>query len=492
MKISKMSPAAPFFGLIFGCCCLAAATGLYAQSASITQIDSSRLMALQKNRLYAHVIDSQGRVLEGKEAEGLKVYESQDGLSFQEVGKPRIIPAANRDQGINFLFLLDNSGSMYDDLDGRPTENREASRAWAANKAASDFLLSVTSSKDAVGLAAFNTRYALIQSPVRDRQKTGEALGKIVKPDRDDGYTELYAALNRASQDLGLSKGRRALIVLSDGENFPFYEKLAKPNPEFGTKTYSAEESLDEAIRQGVTIFAVNFGSQKDSRLAEIALKSGGDVFDARNAEELTGIYSVIRANILTELLVEYRAAMFSADKRWVWLGFEAPSAGSAKARYYYTGTVFGSSGAGLSLWILLLVPLALLGLFIIAKLKFEKPSISANLSLLYAPGMGRGTKVFAVGNKTVIGSDATADITLTGNSRLESSPVTVVKDPESGRFTIISQEAVTVNNRSVTKKVLEPGDVINFNGTIAVFDDAEPGLTQMGKTTKVTKKTKK
>jgi pSer/pThr/pTyr-binding forkhead associated (FHA) protein len=30
------------------------------------------------------------------------------------------------------------------------------------------------------------------------------------------------------------------------------------------------------------------------------------------------------------------------------------------------------------------------------------------------------------------------------------------------------------VNNRRVTKKDLEPGDVINFNGTIAVFDDDE------------------
>jgi Ca-activated chloride channel family protein len=431
-------------------------------------------MALQKNRLYAHIVDAQGRVLESGQAGGLSVYESEDGKEYSLAGRPKLVAAANRDQGINFLFLLDNSGSMYDDLDGQATQDAEKTRAFAARQAANDFLLSITSSKDTVGLAAFNTRYSLLQTPVRDRQKAGESLGRFSKPAKDDGYTELYASLVRASQDLGLSKGRRALVVLSDGENFPFFEKLGKENPEFGAKTYRAAESLDEAIRQGVTIFAVNFGTQKDSQLADIARRSGGEVFEARDSAELSNVYLSIREKILTEVLVEYGAKMFSGDKRWVKLGFGEPPTGAEGARYYYTGTVFGKSLSSPPWFFLLLVPIALAALFVISRLKFEKPSISANLSLLYATGMGRGTKVFAVGNKTVIGSDKTADITIAGNSRLESSPVTVVKDQATGRFTIMSDEALTVNNRTTTKKVLEPGDVINFNGTIAVFDDMD------------------
>lgn len=450
-------------------CC---AAPLAAQSASITQIDSSRLMAFQKNRLYARVLDSQGKVMESVDAEGLEVYESADGVDYVLAGKPKVFASANRDQGISFLFLVDNSGSMYDTLDGQPTEEPAATRAAAANRAASDFLMSITSSKDSVGLAAFNTRYRLLQAPDRDLQKAGQALDRVSKPAKDDGYTELYASLIMGSRDLGAIKGRKALVVLSDGENFPYFERLGKESPEFGKRTYAAEESLDEAIRQGVTIFAVNFGKDRDSRLAELARKSGGDVFDARNADELARIYSTIREKILTEVLVEYGAEMFSGDKRWVKLAFGKGPGGPETARYYYSGTVFGKPYENVSLWILLLVPLALLGLFILSRLKFEKPSISANLSLLYATGVGKGTRMFAVGEKTVIGSDAKADITIANNSRLESSPVTIVKDKTSGRYTIVSEEALTVNNRAVSKKVLEPGDVINFNGTIAVFDD--------------------
>ena len=82
---------------------------------------------------------------------------------------------------------------------------------------------------------------------------------------------------------------------------------------------------------------------------------------------------------------------------------------------------------------------------------------------------------MFNVGDRTVIGADATADITIAGDSKLEKSPVTIVKDKTTGLFTIMSDEAILVNNRRVTRKGLESGDVINFNGTIAVFDDAEP-----------------
>jgi pSer/pThr/pTyr-binding forkhead associated (FHA) protein len=92
---------------------------------------------------------------------------------------------------------------------------------------------------------------------------------------------------------------------------------------------------------------------------------------------------------------------------------------------------------------------------------------------------------MFNVGDRTVIGADTTADITIAGNAGLEKSPVTIVKDPDTGKFTILSENAVLVNNRRVTRKGLESGDVINFNGTIAVFDDAEPGKGSGRKKTK-------
>jgi Ca-activated chloride channel homolog len=455
--------------------CLAACLSLQAlgaQTAFITQVDSGGLLATQKNRLYARFLDKDGRPVENPSPSSIAVYESADASNFVGTADLRLLPGSNKQQGISFLFLMDNSGSMYDTTAGEATSEAKATRYYAARKAAENFLLSITGSEDTVGLASFNTRYKLLVRPAKDRQEVARGLDAIAKPSLPEAYTELYASLKGASADLRDVKGRKALVVLSDGVNYPYLQYAKAPSPEYGQRVFSVAEALEEALRDGVTIFAVNFGSEKDSALADIALQSGGGVFDARDEAELTAIYQTIREKILTEVLVEYRARMLPGDKRYVKLEYKSGEASAASLRYYYTGTVFGKPYAGAPPWIFLALPLALLGWLALSLLKFEKPSLSANLSLLYAPGVGLRTKTFNVGEVTVIGSDATADVTIAGDAGLEKSPVTILKDKVTGKFTIASDEAVLVNNRKVTRKGLEPGDVINFNGTIVVFDD--------------------
>jgi Ca-activated chloride channel family protein len=466
--------------------CLATALGFapaWSQTAFITQVDSSGLLVTQENRLYARILDGSGKSVENIDPAALSVYESADGSNFVKAGGLGITAGSNKAKGISFLFLMDNSGSMYDTMSGKATTEAKDTRHYAARNAAENFLLSITASEDTVGLASFNTRYKLLSTPAKDKQVVARGLDGISRPPNAEAYTELYASLKEASLDLGEAKGRKALVVLSDGENYPYLQYAKAPHPEYGTRVFTGDEALDEALRQGVTIFAVNFGDEKDSRLADIARKSGGEVFDARNEAELTAIYQSIRERILTEVLIGYRAEMLAGDKRYVKLVYDESGKSSASLRYYYTGTVFGRPNPRAPSWAFLAMPLALLGALALFLIKFEKPSLSANLSLLYAPGVGMGTKMFNVGDRTVIGSDATADITISGDSRLEKSPVTIVKDPTTGKFTILSDEAVLVNNRKVTKKGLEPGDVINFNGTIAVFDDDETkGVPKGGK----------
>jgi Ca-activated chloride channel homolog len=459
----------------FAALCLASLSALAgAQAAFITQVDSSSLLATQRNKLYARVLDAEGKAVQSPDPASISVYESADGKDYARASGVTVKAGSNKDQGIAFLFLVDNSGSMYDTASGQPAVDEKDTRGYAAKRAAETFLLSITGSRDTVGLAAFNTRYKLVVPPSRDRRKVALALDEISRPERQEGYTELYASLVEGSSDMRELVGRKALVVLSDGVNYPYakYEKV--PHPEYGGRMFAWGEALDEAVRDGVTVFAVNFGTEKDSLLADIALQSGGEVFDARNEEELSAAYQSIRDKILTEALVEYRAGMMGGDKRYVKLAYGAGGKVSSSERYYYAGTVFGQSGGPAPAWIFLAVPLALLAWLALSLVKFERPSLSANLSLLYAPGAGMGTKMFNVGDRTVIGADRTADITIAGDSALERSPVTIVKDPTTRKFTIMSTDAILVNNRRVTKKNLEPGDVINFNGTIAVFDDDE------------------
>jgi Ca-activated chloride channel homolog len=459
----------------FAALCLASLSALAgAQAAFITQVDSGSLLSTQRNRLYVRVLDAKGNAVESPDPASISVFESADRKDYARASGVTVKAGSNKDQGIAFLFLVDNSGSMYDTTAGQPAVDEKDTRGYAAKRAAETFLLSITGSRDTVGLASFNTRYKLVVPPSRDRRKVALALEEISRPERQEGYTELYASLVEGSSDMRELAGRKALVVLSDGVNYPYskYEKV--PHPVYGGRIFTGSEALEEAVRDGVTVFAVNFGAEKDSLLADIALQSGGDVFDARNEDELSAAYQSIRDKILTEALVEYRAGMMGGDKRYVKLDYNAGGKVTSSERYYYAGTVFGQSGGPVPAWIFLAVPLALLAWLVLSLVKFEKPSLSANLSLLYAPGAGMGTKMFNVGDRTVIGADRTADITIAGDSALERSPVTIVKDPTTRKFTIMSTDAILVNNRRVTKKNLEPGDVINFNGTIAVFDDDE------------------
>jgi Ca-activated chloride channel family protein len=457
------------------CLALALCAGaLDAQTAFITQVDSSGLLATQRNRLYARILDKEGKPLESPDPAALAVYESADGSSFSGAGGLRLLADSNRTRGISFLFLMDNSGSMYDTPNGERASGMKDTRYYAARKAAENFLLSITGSEDTVGLASFNTRYKLLVPPAKDRQEVARGLDAIAKPALPEAYTELYASLLAASADMRETKGRKAMVVLSDGVNYPYLQYAKAPSPVYGRRVFTGEEALEEALRDGVTIFAVNFGPERDSKLAGIAAQSGGEVFDAKNEAELTAIYRTIRERILAEVLIEYRAGMLSGDKRYVKLEYKEGGAGSASLRYYYTGTVFGKAYPHAPAWIFLAIPFALLGWLALSLLKFEKPSLSANLSLLYAPGVGLRTKMFHVGDRTVIGADATADITIAGDEGLAKSPVTILRDRTTGAYTIVSDEAITVNNRLVKRKELEPGDVVNFNGTIAVFDDDE------------------
>lgn len=454
-----------------------AAAGLAAQNAAITQIDPSRLLVGQENRLYAHLLDDQGNPVERVEPGSLAVSESPDGADWRPAGGLRLTVDGNKSQGIAFLFLMDNSGSMYDDLDGRKTDNPAATRMRAARQAATDFLLSLNGPNDSAGVAVFNTRYRLLAPPGPDRQAAAAALDGIERPARAEGYTELYAAVAQACGDLRAVKGRKALVVLSDGQNYYYGDYEKGPNPQFGDARRSPADALDAAVRQGWTVFAVNFGPEaKDGELASIARQSGGEVFEARDGAELASVYRAIRDRILTEILVEYRAAMLPGDKRWVRLDWRTGGAALSSTRYYYVGTVFGKAFGGLPAWIFLALPAALAAWLLLARLRFEKPSRSANLALLYAPGAGRGTKCFAMGDQTVIGADATADLTIAGDPGLAAGPVTIARDTLSGRYTLVSSQTVSVNNNPVTTRLLEPGDVINFNGTIVVFDDKDRG----------------
>ena len=125
-----------------------------AQSITITQVDPSSLLLSQTVDLY---LNPSGRM--DLDRESLRVAESADGAAFKEVRVVEVRAGANRIDGLTFLLLIDNSGSMYDTLSGEETEDARLMRITGAESAVRSFLSAVSNPNDAVGIVAFNTRY---------------------------------------------------------------------------------------------------------------------------------------------------------------------------------------------------------------------------------------------------------------------------------------------------------------------------------------------
>lgn len=464
----SVSRRAPIITLLLALAITLSAASATAEGLTITQIDASKLLSSQSVRLFLSVDAKTGT--KNPEASDITVEESADGVNWVPVRVRSVTKGSNVDEGISFLLLIDNSGSMWDGLDGKPTDDPKATRIAHAKSAAKDFIGEL-SLVDRAGLSAFNTNLKTLSPISADSSGIPGALDRIEKPSRDEAYTELYGSVAASLKAFGEAGRRKALIILSDGEHFPF--------PAKGSTT-TISDDINEAVRNGVTCYVVNFAPASDAELPRAATESGGLVFNARDSHELLGIYTAIRSNIQNEYAIDYTASMLSGDKRYV----RVSAKGLETERYYYAGNVLGSHASGVEAWMALfvLIPLALYIALLFFKL--ERETSAAGIQLLYGAGKAT-TKAFALTNAlTVIGGAETADITIAGNPALKANAATIVFDETHGQYTIAAASDLTVNNKPVKTKRLEPGDVINMAGTVVVFDDKDKKLPKRKKRT--------
>ncbi|MFP4374926.1 MAG: vWA domain-containing protein [Spirochaetaceae bacterium] len=458
---------------------LLASTLVTAQSLTISQIDASHLLTRQQVDLYVSLTDEDGDPIEGADRGDFRVSESTDGEEFEPVPVTAFDAGAAAEEGITFFLLVDNSGSMYDTLESRPTEESANRRITHARSAIRTFLSGIDNPRDEVGLASFNTLYAMHAEPTRDTSRIDSLLDDIERPDRREAFTELYASIREAVDDVAVAQGRTVLVVLSDGENYPYFEYTGEEHPEYGDRLFTYGEAVERAQREGISVYAVNFGPEHDSNLEEIATESGGRVYDARNRDELAAVYQDIRRRVLEEYRITYRATVAPAERKHVRVEYRRPGAGAETARFYFADTMFGTPSERFGP--LLLIPLvaALLGWLVIRRLRFANRRRDANLEVL-----GDRTQIFPlVHGQTVVGTSESADVTVAatrgargggaaGGGAGAGAAATVVYDESSNTYTVHSDEEIRVNNRPVKRKKLEAGDVLTIGESTVVFDD--------------------
>lgn len=207
------------------------------------------------------------------------------------VGEPIELPSKGRD----LMLSVDLSGSMQ--IEDMVIDGKVSDRFTLIQHVISQFI--ERRKGDRIGLILF-ADHAYLQSPLtQDRRTVAQYLNEaeIGLVGRQTAIGEAIAlGVKRFDQ---VEESNRVLILLTDGSN--------------NAGAISPELATDIAAKRGVTIYTIGVGAEvmerrtlfgrervnpsmdlDESQLKQIAAKTGGTYFRARNTEELERIYQEI------------------------------------------------------------------------------------------------------------------------------------------------------------------------------------------------------
>jgi Ca-activated chloride channel homolog len=228
--------------------------------------------------LWATVLDKEGHM----------VFDlAKDDFRIVENGKPqKILEFGREERPITLAILLDTSGSMREGM----KEVHEAAKAFVETLGPDDQALLIT----------FDDKVLLVQEQTSDKAKLKEA---IESTEALEG-TALNDALHAAYRKLRGIRGRKAIILLSDGEDT--------------TSQFSQQRVLEEVRGSSVLLYAVGIGSADKKLLRELSEVTGGRAYFADKASELAGVYQQIALELRGQFFLAYETSNQAWDGRWV------------------------------------------------------------------------------------------------------------------------------------------------------------------------------
>jgi len=234
--------------------------------------------------LYTTVTDGSNQNVRGLTAADFEVLED---------GKPQKLAKFEHVENLPLTLglVIDTSISM-------------ATSLVEAQRAGSSLLHSLMTPKDRAFAIGFSFQPYLVMPPTDDVEGVSQALEGL----RAHGRTALNDAIVTGLYYFRGTKGQRALILLTDGDDT-------------GSST-PWETALEYARRSGVAVYAVGLSIPLHDRearghLSELAASSGGRVFFVAHAGELTGVYAQIEQELRSRYLLAY-----NSDRKADDLGF--------------------------------------------------------------------------------------------------------------------------------------------------------------------------
>jgi VWFA-related protein len=215
---------------------------------------------------------------DGKPVEGLK--EADFDVSEDGVKQTVSFFARQQDLPIRLGLVIDTSGSMEKTLP-------EVQRVVVG------FLRNLLRPRDRAYVEAFNDRTAMLEGFSADFGALERAMIAL----RADGETALYDATVYGLFQFSGVRGRKAMIVLSDGDD--------------NASRMDFDKALDYAKRSGVTIYTVGIDLPITkvgirSHLTRLARTTGGEAFFLARGAALQPVYERINQELRSQYLLAY------------------------------------------------------------------------------------------------------------------------------------------------------------------------------------------
>jgi len=219
---------------------------------------------------------------------------TRDDLEVFEDGVPQKIDTFQEAvDPVSIVLALDSSGSMK-------------KSAELVKQTARDFVLAVRP-EDSLALITFADEPKFAHALATNRTWSLDAIEKYTAI----GGTALYDALLNSLNTLKGVKGRRAVVVLSDGKD--------ENNP--GTapgSTHELKEVLALSKQVGAEIFAVGLGPTVDRPVLEqLAEESGGQTYYASDASNLGAQFRRVVDDLRRRYVISYTSTNSTHDGGW-------------------------------------------------------------------------------------------------------------------------------------------------------------------------------
>jgi len=273
---------------------LAILAALYAQQdakKTADEQDATSRIVLEVTRvnLLFTVADKKGRFVTDLNKDDFEIKENKKDQSILEFTAESNLP-------LRLAILIDTSNSIRE-------------RFRFEQEAAVEFINSLMRPEDKAVVVSFDTSAELVADLTNDN----EALAKAIRNLRPGGGTAMYDAIlfacrDKLMQDQPRHKFRRAMVVISDGED--------------NQSRYSRDQALEMAQKADVVVYTISTNISRaptdgDKVMKYYAAETGGLAFFPFKVEDLSQSFENIANELRHQYNVLYRPEPLKTDGLW-------------------------------------------------------------------------------------------------------------------------------------------------------------------------------